>query len=152
MMVNGPWQLPDLAKSAPDMKFGLALVPKDKQSASVLGGENLGVVNGKNVPEAVEFIKYVASPDVNKQFAQDFGYFPARKDVASDPYWTENPKLKVFAENMAYAQPRGPHPMWPEISNALSEALSKVLTLSASPEDAAKDAQTKIDGILAKSK
>ncbi|MFC5529864.1 ABC transporter substrate-binding protein [Cohnella yongneupensis] len=149
MMVNGPWQLPELAKTAPDLKFGLAFVPKDKQFASVLGGENLGVVAGDNVKEAVEFIKYVASPDVNKKFAQDFGYFPARKDVASDAYWSNNPQLKVFAENMANAQPRGPHPKWPEISNAISEALSKSLTLGVAPEQAAAEAQTKIDAIMA---
>ncbi|MFD0616131.1 ABC transporter substrate-binding protein [Paenibacillus sp. GCM10027629] len=148
MMVNGPWQLPDLAKNAPDLKFGITFVPKDKQYASVLGGENLGVVNGENVDEAVNFIKYAASPDVSKQFAQQFGYFPARKDVANDPYWTENPKLKVFAENMQNAQPRGPHPQWPEISNAISEALSKVLTLNSSPDVATKEAQAKIDQII----
>jgi len=150
MMVNGPWQIPDLEKTAPDLKYGLAFIPKDKQYASVLGGENLGVVDGPNVAEALEFIKYVASPEVNKKFAQDFGYFPARKDIAADPYWSENPKLKVFAENMANAQPRGPHPKWPEISNAISEALSRSLTLSTTPEEAASGAQAKIDKILGK--
>ncbi|MFF2088922.1 extracellular solute-binding protein [Paenibacillus sp. NPDC058174] len=150
MMINGPWQIPDIEKTAPDLKYGLALVPKDKKFASVLGGENLGVVNGKNIPEAVEFIKYVASPEVSKDFAQKFGYFPARKDVASDPYWTDNDKLKVFAQNMEYAQPRGPHPKWPEISNAISEALGKVLTLYSEPEAAAQEAQAKIDGVLQK--
>lgn len=150
MMVNGPWQLPELATAAPDLKFGLALVPKDKQNSSVLGGENLGVVNGKNVDEAVSFIKYVASPEVIKPFAQSFGYFPARKDVAADPYWTDNAQLKVFADNMNYSQPRGPHPKWPEISNAMSEALSKALTGNTSPADAAKEAQAKIDKILGK--
>ncbi|MGG6309314.1 ABC transporter substrate-binding protein [Paenibacillus macerans] len=148
MMINGPWQIPDLTKTAPDLKFGIAFVPKDKQFASVLGGENLGVIDGKNVNEAVEFVKYVATPEVSKKFAQDFGYFPARKDVANDPYWTDNPQLKVFAENMEYAQPRGPHPKWPEISSAISEALSKTLTLSTSPEDAANEAQAKIDKMM----
>ncbi|MBW5449258.1 extracellular solute-binding protein [Cohnella sp. CFH 77786] len=150
MMINGPWQLPELATTVPDLKYGLAFVPKDKQFASVLGGENLGVVNGPNVDEAVAFIKYVVSPDVIKPFAQSFGYFPARKDVAADPYWTDNAQLKVFAENMNYAQPRGPHPKWPEISNAISQALAEALTLKASPEDAAKKAQEKIDAIMGK--
>ncbi|WP_337102421.1 ABC transporter substrate-binding protein [Paenibacillus sp. YIM B09110] len=150
MMVNGPWQIPSLKESAPDLKYGLSFVPKDKQFASVLGGENLGVIAGDNVDAAVEFIKYAASPDVNKKFAQDFGYFPARRDVASDPYWSENPQLKVFAQNMENSQPRGPHPKWPEISNAISEALSKSLTLSVPPEKAAEEAQAKIDKILGK--
>lgn len=148
MMINGPWQLPTLKSEAPDLKYGLAFVPKDKKFASVLGGENLGVVNGKNVDEAVKFVKYVSSPDVYKPFAISFGYFPSRKDVAKDPYWSNNEQLKVFAENLQNAQPRGPHPKWPEISNAISEALQKSLTLKSSPEDAAKEAQKKIDAIL----
>jgi multiple sugar transport system substrate-binding protein len=148
MMINGPWQLPTLKSEAPDLKYGLAFVPKDKKYASVLGGENLGVVNGKNVDEAVKFVKYVSSPEVYKPFAISFGYFPSRKDVANDPYWSNNEQLKVFAENLKNAQPRGPHPKWPEISNAISEALQKSLTLKSSPEDAAKVAQSKIDALL----
>ena len=84
----GEWQFPTLKSEAPDLKYGLAFVPKDKKFASVLGGENLGVVNGKNVDEAVKFVKYVFSPEVYKPFAISFGYFPSRKDVASDPYWS----------------------------------------------------------------
>ncbi|THF72955.1 ABC transporter substrate-binding protein [Cohnella fermenti] len=150
MMINGPWQLPELATNAPDLKYGIALVPKDQTFASVLGGENLSIVNGRNVDEAVSFAMYVESPEVLKSFAQGFGYFPARKDVAADPYWSDNPQLKVFADNMNYALPRGPHPKWPEISNALSEALVKSILGSSAAEDNAKEAQTKIDKILGK--
>jgi multiple sugar transport system substrate-binding protein len=102
------------------------------------------------VNEAVEFVKYVASPEVIKPFLTSFGYFPARKDLANDPYWQDNPELKVFAQNMTYAQPRGPHPKWPEISNAISEGLQRALTGDTSPQDVAKDVQAKIDGILKK--
>ncbi|ANY71046.1 sugar ABC transporter substrate-binding protein [Paenibacillus sp. BIHB 4019] len=150
MMINGPWQLPELKTTAPDLKFGLALVPKDKEFASVLGGENLGVVKGDNEAEAIEFIKYVASPEVMKPFDESFGYFPPRKDVAADPYWSENEQLKVFTENMNYAQPRGPHPKWPEISNALSEALNESLTLHGSIDEITQKVQEKIDKILGK--
>jgi len=150
MMINGPWQIPELATNAPDLKYGIAFVPKDKQYASVLGGENLGIVNGKNVDEAVSFAMYVESPEVIKPFAQGFGYFPARKDVAADPFWSDNPQLKVFAENMNYALPRGPHPKWPEISNAISEALDKSILGNGDPADIAKEAQAKIDKILGK--
>lgn len=148
MMVNGPWQLPELETVAPDLEFGLSYVPKDSEFASALGGENLGVVNGENVAESVAFLEYVTSPEVIKPFLQSFGYFPTRKDIAADPYWTDNEELKVFADNMNYAMPRGPHPKWPEISNAISEALGKVLTLNSTPEEATSAAQAKIDSIL----
>ncbi|WP_438433210.1 ABC transporter substrate-binding protein [Gorillibacterium sp. sgz500922] len=148
MMVNGPWQIPELKTNAPDLQYGVTLLPKDGKYTSVLGGENLGVVNGKNVDDAVKFIKYVASPDVIKPFAQSFGYFPSRKDVATDAYWTNDPILKVFNEEMQYAQPRGPSPKWPDISNAISGALQKVLTLNTTPEQAVKEAQAKIEDAL----
>ncbi len=148
MMLNGPWQLPTLASDAPNLKYGIALIPKDKKYASVLGGENLGVVNGPNVDEAVQFIKYVASPDVNKQFLIKFGYFPARKDLAQDAYWQDNPKLKVFAESLQTAEPRGPSPQWPEISQVIYNAMQLSLTGESTPQAAATDAQTKINAII----
>src|SRR5690606_32392564 len=97
---------------------------------------------------AVAFLDYVTSPEVITPFLQSFGYFPTRKDVAADPYWTDNAELKVFADNMNYAMPRGPHPKWPEISNAISEALGKVITLHSTPEEATSAAQAKIDSVL----
>ena len=100
MMINGPWQLPEIKKNAPDLKYGVTLVPKDKQFASVLGGENLGVINGKNVDASVEFLKYFAQPDVMKNFTKEFGNFPPRKDVAADKAWTEDLLVKGFADEM----------------------------------------------------
>jgi multiple sugar transport system substrate-binding protein len=145
MMFNGPWQVPTLKKDAPDLKWNVTLIPKDKQYASVLGGENWGVVNGKNVEATVKFLKYVTKADVYKSYIGKFGYFPSRKDLAADPEFTADPIYKVFIDELQYAQPRGPHPKWPELSNAVSQALQEVITGAKTPEAAAKDAQVKID-------
>ncbi len=145
MMFNGPWQVPTLKKDAPDLKWNVTLIPKDKQYASVLGGENWGVVNGKNVDGTVKFLKYVTQVDVLKSYIGKFGYFPSRKDLASDPEFTGDPIYKVFIDELQYAQPRGPHPKWPELSNAVSQALQEVIAGAKTPETAAKDAQAKID-------
>ncbi|WP_027627046.1 ABC transporter substrate-binding protein [Ruminiclostridium cellobioparum] len=145
MMFNGPWQVPTLKKDAPDLKWNVTLIPKDKQYASVLGGENWGVVNGKNVDATVKFLKYVTQVDVLKGYIGKFGYFPSRKDLASDPQFTGDPIYKVFIDELQYAQPRGPHPKWPELSNAVSQALQEVIAGVKTPEAAAKDAQEKID-------
>jgi multiple sugar transport system substrate-binding protein len=147
MMVNGPWQIPTLESEAPDLKWNVVKIPKDKQFSSVLGGENIGVVKGKNVDAAVKFIKYIGQADIVKQTAIEYGAFPPRKDVAQDKTWTDDPVLKVFMDEMQYAMPRGPHPQWPEISNAMSTALQETLILTKTPEQAAKDAQEKIDKI-----
>jgi multiple sugar transport system substrate-binding protein len=148
MMFNGPWQVPTLKKDAPNLKWNVALIPKDKQYASVLGGENWGVVKGKNVDATVKFLKYMVKADVYKSYIGKFGYFPSRKDLASDPQFTGDPIYKVFIEELQYASPRGPHPKWPELSNAVSQALQEVITGSKTPETAAKDAQAKIDKVI----
>lgn len=147
MMINGPWQIPTLKKDSPDLKWNVALAPKDKQFSSVLGGENFGVVNGKNVDASVKFLMYAVDAENVKGYIGKFGYIPSRKDAAADKQFTEDPIMKVFAEEMQYAQPRGPHPKWPELSNAISTALQETLTLSKAPDAAAKDAQAKIDKI-----
>ena len=57
--------------------------------------------------------------------------------------------MQKFTEEMQYAQPRGPHAQWPEISDALSLAVNESITGTSTPADAAAKAQSTIDGILA---
>lgn len=147
MMLNGPWQIPLLEQDAPDLKWNVAKIPKDKDFTSVLGGENIGIVNGNNVDSAVKFLKYMGSAEVVRETAVKLGMFPPRKDVAADKIWTDDPVMKVFMDEMQYAQPRGPHPKWPEISNTLSTSLQEVLTGVKAPQAAAKDAQASVDKI-----
>ncbi|HEX2926427.1 MAG TPA: ABC transporter substrate-binding protein [Ruminiclostridium sp.] len=148
MMINGPWQVPTLKKEAPNLKWNVALIPKDLKFASVLGGENWGVVKNSNVDASVKFLKWITKTDVLKSYIGKFGYFPSRKDLAADPEFASDPINKVFVDELQYAQPRGPHPKWPQLSNAVSQALQEVISGAKTPEAAAKDAQAKIDKTL----
>jgi multiple sugar transport system substrate-binding protein len=147
MMVNGPWQVPTMRAEAPDLNWSVALLPKDAQNASVLGGENFAIINNDNVDASLSFLKFVASPDMMKTYINDFGYIASRQDV-SETQFTDDPIMQAFADEMQYAQPRGPHPRWPEISNAISTAFSEVLTEVSDPATAAQKAQDTIDGII----
>lgn len=147
MMVNGPWQVPTMRQQAPDLKWNVAQLPVGNKPASDLGGENFGVVKGDKVDEALAFIKFAASPAEMKTYINDFGYIASRKDVAATQF-TDDAVMKVFAAQMAVAQPRGPHPRWPEISDALSLAMNESITGIATPEAAAVKAQKTIDAIL----
>ena len=147
MMVNGPWQVPTMRAEAPDLKWNVSLIPKDAQYASVLGGENFGVVAGDLVDEAVEFLNFATSPDKVASYIDDFGYISARKDVAAGQF-SDDPLMKKFTDQMQYAQPRGPHARWPEISDAISLAFNEAIIGTSSPADAAAKAQSTIDGII----
>ena len=147
MMVNGPWQVPTMRQQAPTLAWNVVQLPVGAKPASDLGGENFGVVKGDKVDEAIAFLKFVASPAEMKSYINDFGYIASRKDVAATQF-TNDPVMKVFAAQMASAKPRGPHPRWPEISDALSLAMNEAITGVATPEAAAAKAQKTIDAIV----
>lgn len=148
MMVNGPWQTTSIQKDNPDLKFGIALIPEGKKHASVLGGENIGIIKGKNKEAAWKFISWALSADSVREYAEVSGAFPPRKDVATDKKYMEDPSLKVWMEQMEYAMPRGPHAKWPELSTALSTAVQAAVTGAASSTDALAKAQATVDEIM----
>ncbi len=147
MMVNGPWQVPTMRQQAPNLKWNVVQLPVGATPASDLGGENFGVIKGDKVDESLAFLKFVASPAEMKSYINDFGYIASRKDVAATQF-TNDPIMKVFSAQMASAKPRGPHPRWPEISDALSLAMNESITGVATPEAAAAEAQKTIDAVV----
>jgi len=148
MMINGPWQVPTMRKEAPDLNWNVTLIPKDKEYASVLGGENFAIIDNENIDASLEFIKYAVNPEKVKTYINWFGYIASRKDVAESQF-ANDPIMSVFAKQMQYAQPRGPHPRWPEISDAISAAFVNVIVGAKTPTEAAKEAQTTINKVLA---
>lgn len=147
MMVNGPWQIPTMREQAPDLNWNVTLLPKDAEYASALGGENLGVIENENVDASMKVVDFLTSADEVKGYIDEFGYISARKDVA-DGQFADDPQMKQFTEQMEYAQPRGPHAEWPEISNAISLAFNEAITGTSTPADAALKAQETIDSIV----
>lgn len=147
MMVNGPWQVPTMRKQAPDLKWNVVQLPVGKIPASDLGGENFAVIKGNNVDGALAFLQFATDPERIKTYINEFGYIASRMDVAATQF-TNDPIMQVFAAQLASAQPRGPHPRWPEISDALSLAMNESIVGLATPEAAAAKAQAKIDSIV----
>lgn len=147
MMVNGPWQVPTMREQAPDLNWDVTLLPKDEEYASALGGENLGIIENENVDASMKVVEFLTSKEEVEQYIDEFGYISARKDVAENQF-ADDEVMKKFTEQMQYAQPRGPHADWPEISNAISLAFNEAITGTSTPADAAKKAQETIDSII----
>ena len=151
MQFNGPWQLPGIAANAPELNYGVALLPAGPAgTSSGLGGENLAVVDGDNVDGAVEFLYYYNQAENMIAAQKMYGAFPSRSDAAADEYWTADPVQATFIEQLNTAVARGPHASWPSISEALYTMLQEVVIGTQAPEDACAAAQAKIDTILAK--
>jgi multiple sugar transport system substrate-binding protein len=149
MMINGPWQFAAMESAAPDLEFGIARVPRadDGVHASVLGGENLVITRVGNVEASWEFVQWMSSPENSVRFNIGRGTFSPRSDIDNEAVFADDPFMLAFAEALPDAQPRGPHPRWPEISNAISTALHEVLTGQKDVATAMADAQATINEV-----
>lgn len=149
MMVNGCWQIPTMRSEAPDLNWGVSLIPMcdDGQYASAIGGENYAVIEGGNVDGAVDFLNYMMDEAVVTELMNAFGYIAGIDAIAQNQFEGDEDYL-VFVEQMTYAKARGPHESWPSISDAISLAFNQVMTETAAPADAAAEAQATIDSVL----
>ncbi len=147
MMINGPWQIPTMKEEAPDLNWNVALIPKDSDYASVLGGENYAVIAGGNEEGALSFLQYATEETQVKFLMDSFGYISADKTIAEGQF-SGDAVMETFTEQLGYAKARGPLAEWPEVSDAISLAFNQVMTGEKEPQEAADTAQQTIDGIV----
>lgn len=151
MQQNGPWQIPGIEANAPDLNYGVTVLPKKDassgQATSILGGENMGVVNKDDVGGAVAFLEYYDQTNVMVEAMKQYGSFPPKTEAAKDGYWTNDPVQAAFITQLETSIPRGPSAVWPSYSSAIQKGFQEVLTLSKTPEQAAKDTQAAVDAV-----
>jgi multiple sugar transport system substrate-binding protein len=149
MMINGPWQIPVLQEESPDLKWEVATLPEDVQPASILGGENYSIIkDGPNVDAAWDLLVWTQQPENLKPYLAEAGKLPSRQDLAEDPYWTDDPVLAVFIEQLKVAKPRAYGSHYPEISSAIQEAIQAAVSGQAPVSDALARAKATITPLL----
>jgi len=145
MVIMTPNQIANAKKTVPDFKYTVSYLPKDKNYASSLGGENMGITKKcKDVDAAWDFMTTILSTDNNIEYNIEAATISPHSNATADMQYPNNPAMKVYVDQLAYAVPRGPHPKWNEISVAIQIAIQESITGAKTPEAAAKDAAAKI--------
>ena len=151
MQQNGPWQIPGIEANAADLNYGVTVLPKkdadSEQATSILGGENMGVVNKDDTSGAEAFLKYYDQTDVMVDAMKQYGSYPPKTEAAKDSYWTDDPIQKAFLTQIDTSIPRGPSAAWPSYSSAIQTGFQEVMTSAKTPEQAAKDTQAAVDAV-----
>lgn len=151
MAISGPWEIDRMVEDA-QFDWGVALLPTITEGgarSSALGGFNWGIMSTTQHPEeAFRLLEYYVSQE--DRLFPEFGNLPARGDIELPVTGVEkkDAALKVFQEQLQYAQPRGPHPEWQKISKAIYDAMQQALTGQMSSMDALNQAQATIDTIF----
>ena len=151
MQQNGPWQVPGIEANAPDLNYGVTVLPKKDaeagQATSILGGENMGVVNKEDMSGAKTFLEYYNQTEVMVEAMKLYGSYPAKTEAAKDAYWTEDDLQQGFLTQLETSIPRGPSALWPSYSSAIQTGFQEVMTSAKTPEQAAADTQAAVDAI-----
>lgn len=151
MAISGDWEINRMLKDA-KFEWGLALLPtleKGGTRSSALGGFNWGIMSGTKYPkEAFRLIEYFVEQD--PRLVVEFGRVAPRTNVTIAPTGiaAKDAALKTFTEQLKYAQPRGPSPVWQKISKAIFDAEQAALTGQKPAKEALDQAQATIDTIL----
>lgn len=133
MMFTTTMSASDLRQEDLGFRVGMAPLPVAPEKLSIVGGEVLTVTNGPNKEEAQRFLTFMADPERMKQYIDGMGYLAPREDVLE---WQvrQNPELEEFVEILKTARTREFRSIWPQISYAVSETISKVILHEDTPE------------------
>jgi len=131
----------------------VAVVPlphfPNQKSSAALGGYQYGInASSKKREAAVEFVRWMSSPETQLRFATQLGLCPTRAAVFERPeIGTEQPFMQQLKDVFLGAIPRPVTPKYPQVTLALQSAVSTALT-NGKVEEALKTAKQKIETIV----
>ncbi len=131
MALEGGWLIPYMASTYPNVQYGIAPVPVDPATgkrADLIYTNAWGAYANTQHPEAAwQLIQYMAGQDVQASQLHAGFALPTLKSLANDPYFTQNPGVKVLfdAATYGYADDYGPHDtiIHTDIGNALEQVM-----------------------------
>lgn len=151
MAISGNWELNRMSTDA-KFDWAVALLPTESEGStrsSALGGFDWGIMaNTQHPDEAFKLLEYFYTQE--NRFFPEFASIPARGDIPLPETGValKDAALKMFQEQLKYAQPRGPHPEWQKISKAIYDAIQAAMTGQMEPQAALDQAQATIEGIV----
>jgi multiple sugar transport system substrate-binding protein len=132
-------------------KVGVSPLPHfpNRQSAACLGGYQYGInASTKNREAAVDFVRWMSSPETQLRFATQLGLCPTRATVFDDPQIAkEQPFMQPLKSVFIGAIPRPVTPKYPQVTLILQSEVSRALT-SGNVKSALQTARDKIQNLV----
>lgn len=148
---NYVWGLSQVEDSVVKGKVAYTPIPKfpGGQKADCVGGWSLGVSKySNNKEEAIEFIKWYTSYEIQKWSMLNGGYTMSRTALVEDPEILEEiPFLEEYTDIFESGVTRPRTPNYAAISDSAQSAVSKALHQQVSPQEALDELAEKIKQI-----
>lgn len=153
MTTTGPWFFAEIKKNQPNLPYAVAPYPIGKQAASLATTDHIVMMKtAKNKQNAWKWIDYVTNKEHAQEWSKFIGFNPYRKSGLNDPNFTTDPNFKVLIDEAQNAKSYPTLPEWPQIDDAIANAVQEALAGKKSPKEALDHAAKKVNDILAQSK
>lgn len=142
MFTSGPWTVASMKENtAIEGKWAVAPIPAGKRSASVIGGMHFIVLEqSEHKAEAMKFLNYFMQTDVQADWAKSLDLLPIRKSCYVDPFFSEDPLMQAYMEQLKVAKSRLTIPEAGEIDYLFAVAWLDALALVKGPQEALDEA------------
>ena len=156
MMISGGWNLERIPEDAPNLNFGVALIPRpdtDGVHASFAGAEILVVPKGEGGGErreaALALAEFLVRPREALAIAREVkGVQPAALSAIADPYYSEHPMERLLLEQCRTSRSAPPSPHWVEIEEVINARLEECLYGRISAREALRLMEADINAII----
>jgi arabinogalactan oligomer/maltooligosaccharide transport system substrate-binding protein len=151
MIINGPWSVSDYGKAGID--YGIATLPNisstGKPASPFVGVKTMMVsANAKNVPLAVDILKWFSNKDNAIKEALDNKEIPSNLAALADPQVKGIPQVAAFGAQVANGVPLPNTPfmtaLWDPVSKGLEAAWTGKQSVDQAMNDAQKAAETNV--------
>ena len=147
MMLEGPWKSAELAGAYPDVAYGTAPIPAGAGgSVSVLGGEDIAMFNTANQEAALKFIQFMTGEYAETEMAK-CGQIPVNK-AALESDTVKNAAYAPFIQAIQTAKARPTVAAWSEMDNALTAAMTAVVSGEKTAQQAMDELAVQFDALL----
>jgi multiple sugar transport system substrate-binding protein len=156
MQISGAWNVKNYALEAPDLDYGVALVPKPApdrgEHVSFAGAEMLVVFKGSPRRDAaVRLARFLqAYPQARAVSLAAGSVFPAALAALADSAFTRDPHLRVFVEQSLTSRTPPAHPGWVEMEEVIDRAVEESMYGRRAPRWCLDDAAREIATIAAR--
>lgn len=157
--VSGPWMVPYLERyKTEDLHYGIATLPLPAESSGPVhtygDPKSIVIFSTTSYPEqAWEFVKFFTTKANDRRLLEVTSQLPLRRNLVSDPYYatyfTEHPKLRIFAEQIPYVAATDHTIYLQEIFDIISQEFDAACIHQAKPlDDAISDMQARVSTLI----
>jgi multiple sugar transport system substrate-binding protein len=152
-VITAPFLSGQIKKEAPNLSYGVAPIPAGPGGDRGTYGVTDSIVmfnNSKVKDEAWKFLDFIFTTEQRTKFDKVEGFLPVNAKEAADPYFADDPDLKVFASLLPKARFAPVIQGWEEIAQTTSDALQTIYLGKGEIEPTLKAAADKANAVLAK--